>query len=105
MTHPSLTPLKVGSLNVNSIKTRKRRSLAYSAFKDLDFDILFLQETRLSSLREISAVSAEWTSGASFWSYGPDLCDGVGFLFKGYDFQCEKGIDLSPGRCLIYRCV
>ncbi|MEE6526508.1 hypothetical protein FKM82_027194 [Ascaphus truei] len=101
MTHPSLTPLKVGSSNVNSIKTRKRRSLAYNAFKDLDFDILFLQETRLSSLREISSVSAEWTSGASFWSYGPDMGDGVGFLFKGYDFQCEKVIDLSPGRCLI----
>ncbi|OCT62618.1 hypothetical protein XELAEV_18043704mg, partial [Xenopus laevis] len=64
------------TINTNSIKNKKTRFVAYEYLKDIDADIIFLQETRLSSLNDIKEAKREWREGLSFWSLGTEPAGG-----------------------------
>lgn len=70
-------PLKVVTINVASIKSVRARSMAFFLFSQLDAEILFLQETRLTSLADIHMAKREWRYGPSYWSLAAEPYGGV----------------------------
>lgn len=52
-------PLKVVTVNVASIKSVSARYMAFFLFSHLDAEILFLQETRLTSSEDIHVAKRE----------------------------------------------
>ncbi|XP_040275725.1 uncharacterized protein LOC120990904 [Bufo bufo] len=97
-----LTPLTLASINVASIKSDAARFLAFDFFSRIEADILFLQETWLTSTTLLAKAKREWRLGPSFWSLAAEPRSGVAVLFKTAErVECRRIIELEMGRCLI----
>uniref|UniRef100_A0A6I8Q4Z4 Reverse transcriptase domain-containing protein n=1 Tax=Xenopus tropicalis TaxID=8364 RepID=A0A6I8Q4Z4_XENTR len=90
------------TMNVCSIKNRKTRFMAFDFLESVAADIIFLQETRLTSIQEIREAKRDWKGGFSFWSVATEPAGGVGILFKGgRKIEVKKVVDIWLGRCLM----
>lgn len=94
-------PLKVVTINVASIKSVRARSMAFFLFSQLDAEILFLQETRLTSLADIHMAKREWRYGPSYWSLAAEPYGGVAVLFKTGMVTVRRVIEVEIGRCMV----
>lgn len=94
------TPLKVATINVASLRSVSARHMALFLLSEFDADILFLQETHLSSLADIHLAKKEWRRGPSFWSLAAEPYSGVAVLFSGM-VTCRRVIEVEIGRCMV----
>uniref|UniRef100_A0A803JP76 Reverse transcriptase domain-containing protein n=1 Tax=Xenopus tropicalis TaxID=8364 RepID=A0A803JP76_XENTR len=90
------------TINVCSIKNHKTRAEVYDFLGKSNFDVLFLQETRLTDGTEIFNAKREWQFGPSFWSIAEESAGGVGILFKGhFDLKIKRFLEIRIGRCIL----
>lgn len=68
-------------LNVNGLIKTDRRQVIFNSLSALNFDIIFLQETRIETTDQIAYISKQW-DGLSLWHEGSRHSKGVGFLFS-----------------------
>uniref|UniRef100_A0A803JBH2 Reverse transcriptase domain-containing protein n=1 Tax=Xenopus tropicalis TaxID=8364 RepID=A0A803JBH2_XENTR len=95
-------PIPFLTANVCSIKNKKTRFLAFDFFRKVEAEILFLQETRLTTRSEIFEAKRDWWHGPSFWSIAEEPAGGVGILFKNVQgLEIKKIIEIQVGRCLM----
>ena len=73
--------VKICSINLNGFRAGFKQKIVISRLKNLNFDIIFLQETHLSNLREAKKFSKGW-DGKSLWSFGTNKSRGVGVLLS-----------------------
>ena len=73
--------LKICSINVNGFRQGFKRSVIFTRLNQLNFDVIYLQETHVTNKREAVKYSKLW-KGKSFWSFGTNHARGVGILFS-----------------------
>ena len=92
----TLSSISVVSLNVNGMRDPKRRELVFEYLNRNNFDIAFLQDTRILSRRECLQWNTE-SRCRGFWSVGDSYSRGVGILIRVSDkFQnisCDVDFD------------
>ena len=71
--------VKIASLNVRGLVTPAKRDLVIHELARSDFDLIFLQETHISTKSQADAFSRK-RSGTCFWSFGHGRSAGVGLL-------------------------
>ena len=92
--------LKISSLNVNGLRQKFRQDIIFSRFSNLGFDIVFLQETHVTNIVEISKFSKLW-EGKTFWSFGTAKSCVVGILLnKNLSFKLVSQARDTDGRLL-----
>ena len=101
----SMLNLSIATYNVHGLRDKKKCAKITHWGKIFDFDILFLQETYLSSKEEFDYFKKEW-DGPVFFS--PSLSNhsgGVGIAFNGKrNWDLSKVKRDSIGRCLSVLC-
>ncbi|KAG8546178.1 hypothetical protein GDO81_019635 [Engystomops pustulosus] len=93
--------LRVASSNVNSVKVRRTRHAVYDHLRYLDADVIFLQETHLTTLGHLREAEREWRSGPSYWSLAVEPYAGVAILFNTTDVTVHRLMEVAMGRCLV----
>ena len=76
-----MSPLQIVSLNVNGMRTNRKRGQIFRFLQDLKADIVLLQETHVASVFEC----VQWNRQAKckgFWSVGTSNSRGVGILLR-----------------------
>lgn len=76
--------LVVATCNVRGIQSSGNRLKKLSILMQQKFDILCLQETRLTSYTDIENVKKTWGESLSLFSIGEDRADGIAILFYTY---------------------
>ncbi|CAN2387251.1 Reverse transcriptase (RNA-dependent DNA polymerase), partial [Pristimantis euphronides] len=76
------------------------RFAAFDFLGRVEADILFLQETRLTTQADQFRAKREWRAGPSYWSLAAEPYSGVAVLFTA-QVECRRVIELEMGRCLI----
>ena len=72
--------LKISTLNVRGLKNNYKQNAILQAFKELDFDIIALQETHLCE-NEYFQIESKW-DGPCLFSEGTNNSKGLCILFK-----------------------
>lgn len=92
------------TLNTNGIRLAPKRRALFTRLRNMNFDIMMLQETHSTSNDEKIWLT-EWGSGGIF-CHGLSNSRGVGILFnRGTDFKVKKIIKDDEGRFLIIQFV
>ena len=73
--------LKVSFINVNGFRNQYKQQIILSRLKQLQFDIVFLQETHVINIIEANKFNKLW-KGKAIWSFGSNISRGVGILFN-----------------------
>jgi len=81
-----MATFKACSLNCTGLKDYSKRSRIFDRLKSLNFDIVFLQDVHVTSLREANKWGNHW-GGRYFWSFGGEHSCGVGILLHP-KFEC-----------------
>ena len=91
-----MASLKISSINVNGFRRKLKQNIIISWLKELNFDIVFLQETHITNIVEAKKFIKLW-GGKAIWSYGSNTSRGVGIRFSpvinlkiesfNYDFE------------------
>ena len=76
-----MAPLKISSINVNGFRNKYKQHVILTRLKELNFDIVFLQETHITNIVEGKKFVKLW-GGRAIWSYGSTRSRGVGILFS-----------------------
>lgn len=92
--------LVVATLNVRGCRQATRRTAIFESLESVSFDMLFLQECHLHSAADATLFSAGWRAGPSVWGVGEGKADGVGILFRSWDFNVGPEVVVVPGRVL-----
>ena len=91
--------LKISTLNVRGLKNNYKQNAILQAFKELDFDIIALQETHLCE-NEYFQIESKW-DGPCLFSEGTNNSKGLITLFgKNVDFSKVTCV-LENKRCLV----
>ena len=91
-----MASLKVASANVNGLQNPSKRRRVFNHFKTSIYDIVFLQETHVTS-HDIIPWTAEWCDSC-YWNPGPTSSScGVGILFKNK--SSTTPITISKDEC------
>ncbi|KAL2080679.1 hypothetical protein ACEWY4_024472 [Coilia grayii] len=77
-----------------------RRAAFFLSLRDGGFDVLFLQECHVGGEEDVRALQEGWTGGPSVWGGGNVRADGVGILFRGWDFTMHVVWEVVAGRVL-----
>ena len=64
-------------------------------------DILCIQETRLSTFKDVAEVQKLWVKGKSFHSIGESKADGIGILFFSENITVIQLREIIPGRLML----
>jgi exonuclease III len=90
----SMTELSIITLNVNGIRDYKKRSILFDFLKRGKYNVIFLQETHITSVDECVLWNRE-SGFKGYWSVGTTSSCGVGILlrdsarFKHCTFCCD----------------
>ena len=76
-----MASLSITSININGLLDKSKRSVFFQYCLSKQFDIIFVQETHISCLREVNEIEREW-KGRTYWSFGSSRSCGVGILIK-----------------------
>ena len=74
-----MATLKFSSINVNGFRHKYKQGI-FGRLKELNFDIVFWQETHITNFIESKKFSKLW-EGKAVWSFGSNLSRGVDILF------------------------
>jgi exonuclease III len=88
--------LNIGTFNCNGLNSSFKRGKIFKFLKLNNFDIVFLQETHCSSIKDGQIWGKEW-GGKCFWSFGTKFSCGVGIILspslkyqvKSFDFDAN----------------
>lgn len=72
-----------------------KRTVVFQSLRSVPFDVLLVQEGHLWIVSDMYA--ADWTEGPSVWGAGEGVADGVGVLFRSWDFEVGSGLVVMPG--------
>lgn len=92
--------LTVASLKVWGIKQPLKRAAVFLSLESVQFDLIFLQECHFSLDREGDLFSKGWALGPSVWGAGEGKGDGLGVLFKSFDWELEAVLSVVLGRII-----
>ena len=90
--------LKAATFNVRGMADFHKRKRIFEMSKILEIDVLALQETNCSNIKEGSAWAKEWGGGGqAFWSFALHHMSGVGILsnnksglkVESFESQCS----------------
>ena len=73
--------LKISYINVNGFRNQYKQQIILSRLQQLQFDIVFLQETHVTNIIEAKKFIKLW-KGKAIWSFGSNRSRGVGILFN-----------------------
>ena len=73
--------IKICSLNCNGLATESRRKVIFQRIKQLNIDIIFLQEIYVNSLSKCFGLAKE-LNGKGFFSLGNGVSNGVAIIFR-----------------------
>ena len=99
-----MTELSIITLNVNGIRDYKKRSILFDFLKRGKYDVIFLQETHISSVDECVLWNRE-SGFKGYWSLGTTSSCGVGILLRDSSrfthcaFRCD-----GEGRIITLDC-
>ena len=82
-------PLKITSINIKGFRAVHKQHILLQILKQLNFDIVFMQETHVCSLKEGNKFTKHW-DGKAYWGFGGNRSRGLGILISGqlqYDFK------------------
>lgn len=88
------------TLNVRGVQSSANRLKKFDILMQTNFDVLCLQELRLSTNADVDGVRNLWSKDTSLISIGEDTADGVGIFFKSHVNIIRKR-DIVPGRLLV----
>lgn len=94
--------LKIGSLNVNGLRDRKKQALVSEYFNIKNIAVGFLQETHSNASNE--SEWGLWWKGEYVLSHGSNVSAGVAILFNPtLKIKIVSTYDIEPGRLLLVR--
>ena len=99
--------LKISSINVKGYRQKFKRDIIWSRLVQLNFDIVFMQETHVTNLGEAKKFSKDF-DGKCYWSFGSTRARGVGIMLSStldykyinntYDFEGRVAcVDIDIG--------
>ena len=92
--------LKLCTLNVNGFRQGYKQRAILEYMKLFNIDIVFLQETHVTCLREAHSYTKHW-SGRNWWSFGENRSRGVGILIaKDLDYTFVRSQHDWEGRLI-----
>ena len=93
--------IRLGTLNCNGLRDNRKRDRCFQYCKLNNIDIMFIQETHLSTNNE----RFDWdkqNGNKSFWSYGSNRARGVGIIFsKSFNYEIEWFHHDTEGRLIV----
>uniref|UniRef100_A0A803K848 Reverse transcriptase domain-containing protein n=1 Tax=Xenopus tropicalis TaxID=8364 RepID=A0A803K848_XENTR len=94
--------MRIISSNVSSVKTPRAMFQAFQSLGQSLADIIFIQETRLTTTADIKRATREWRWGPAFFSIAAEPGAGVGILFRGFSgIKIHRLVEVEVGRCLL----
>ena len=88
--------LKISSINVKGYRQKFKRDIIWSRLVQLNFDIVFMQETNVTNLGEAKKFSKDF-DGKCYWSFGSTRARGVDHRVRHQsldDTSADPGIGL-----------
>ena len=86
------------TVNVNGFRQKFKQKVILERLKERSFDVVFLQETHITNLREGKMAARHW-NGKHFWSFGSNYSRGVGMLIaKDLDYSLVNKQHDTDGR-------
>ena len=93
--------IKIATFNCRGLRDNNKRSRIFQLCEVYGCDVLFLQETHISSKAESNRIEGEW-GGKCLWSFGSSQSRGVGILFnKHLNVVIESVVYDTDGRYVI----
>uniref|UniRef100_A0A3B1JVZ9 exodeoxyribonuclease III n=1 Tax=Astyanax mexicanus TaxID=7994 RepID=A0A3B1JVZ9_ASTMX len=90
----------MANCNIRGIQSANNRNTKLNILKTVNLDILCLQETRLTSYKNICDAQTVWGEHLSFFSIGEDKAGGVAILFYTKNVSVLKIREIIPGRLM-----
>ena len=95
--------IKAFSLNINGLRSKKKRMGFFLWLKELNADIIFLQETHCHNNKDVKKWTREWGPRKnSIWSKGSSNSKGVAVLFKPCSNLCYEEVKIDTCGRYIY---
>ena len=94
--------IKVATCNISGLRLKSKRQSVFNWLRQLNYDIIFLQETHCHLKQEVHKWSREWDSQC-FWSRGTNRSRGVAVLFNRKQvYDIRNDIIDNNGRYIIF---
>lgn len=99
-----MASLSITTININGLLDQNKRNIFFQYCKTKNFNVIFIQETHISTLHQIKEINSEW-KGKTYWSFGSSRSCGVGILFNpNFNHNISSFYHDYEGRVIIVNC-